>query len=638
MDPVSLLSIITASTSIALHCGKAVRGLNALLEKYRYAELSIKSMSIDLDTIQCAWRRIRNILEDWAVDEDNLRADADKELLMQLARSLDGGMLVISALATDLRSFLVDSSQPTRLGFRKKTQFVWDVHTLRDHQDRIRDQVQSMNLLLSVIQLDGSALRRQRLVDERQTLQRSDESAYALVLSNASSHQDNRSLLSLGDEEPLVYRELSIDPELFSAQVYKRSSHSPFRRNVLPSIKPTLQGSAKPNPSLAVEERVSLNQEEKHPTSLTKQRNSGGALSTDSSTSSSTQVDPIQHLSGWVTTEWMVGENLRGNRCIPGPTLSPEFIHEQPMGHMKTTSLCRFKLHFAVANKKFDFKRLFGDCNNIAFEWLQHCVMTACLLGDQELLKLVIDRDIHLCSLRCEGYSYAFEYPIELAYRNDRFPIVKLLLERGSQVLNHCRDLAGELVHTAIWTSDKVLLSVLLKQDSVDIRFRYAGGGQAIHVACLRGSLECLGLLIEAGADLDATDHLGFSAFQYLALNVPPETAILGWIPISSMERTAVLQAILKHSPNFVRPTDESAWPEAYIRATQSITGYLATQKGLRHLQDCGPGCCSSEIVIDRLENHLPEAMKRPEVIASLESIRHRTRLRNAANPIGIAV
>lgn len=471
-------------------------------------------------------------------------------------------------------------------------------------------------------------------------MQRSDESAYALVLSSASSHQVNQSLLSLSNEEPLVYRELNVDTELFSAQVYKRSSQSPFMSNFLPSMKPILQGSAEFNTSLAVDERVSLNQalEEKHPTSLTKQRNSSGTLSTNSSTSCSTQADPKQHLPGWVSTEWMVGEDLRGNLCIPGPTLSTEFIDQQPMGHMKTKSLCHFNLHIAVASKRFDFERCFGDCYNIALEWLQHCAMTACLLGDQELLKLVIDRDIHLCSFRYEGYCYAFEYPIELAYRNDHFPIVKSLLERSSQLLDYCRDLAEELVHTAIWTSDKDLLSVLLKQDSVDIRSRNAGGGQAAHVACLRGSLECLGLLIKAGADLDATNHLGFSAFQYLALNLPTETAILGWIPLSSMERTAVLQAILRHSPNFVRPTDESAWPEAYIRATQSITGYLATQNGLRHLQDCGPGCCSSEIVIDRFEHHLPEVVKRPEVKASLESIRHRTRLRNAAKPIGIAV
>lgn len=85
MDPVSLVSMISGSTSIALHCGKAVRGLSELSEKYKHAELSIKSMSIGLDTIQCAWRRIRNILEDWAVDEDESRPAAHTELLMQLA-------------------------------------------------------------------------------------------------------------------------------------------------------------------------------------------------------------------------------------------------------------------------------------------------------------------------------------------------------------------------------------------------------------------------------------------------------------------------------------------------------------------------------------------------------------------------
>lgn len=61
--------------------------------------------------------------------------------------------MVISALVADLRPFVVDTSQPIRLGFRKKTQFVWDDRTFKDHQDRIRDQVSSMNLLISVLQL-----------------------------------------------------------------------------------------------------------------------------------------------------------------------------------------------------------------------------------------------------------------------------------------------------------------------------------------------------------------------------------------------------------------------------------------------------------------------------------------------------
>lgn len=138
---------------------------------------------------------------------------------------------------------------------------------------------------------DGLAVRRQRLLEGQRTLQRSDESAYALVLSSASSHQDRRSLLSLGNGEPLVYRELSVDQELFSANVYKRSGRSPFMRNVLQSIKPT--GLAGFNSSLGVKESSisSPPSNETHSTSVTKQRKSDGILSVVSSRSPSAEID-----------------------------------------------------------------------------------------------------------------------------------------------------------------------------------------------------------------------------------------------------------------------------------------------------------------------------------------------------------
>lgn len=301
---------------------------------------------------------------------------------------------------------------------------------------------------------------------------------------------------------------------------------------------------------------------------------------------------------------------------------------------MKTKTLCQFKLHFAVVNKEVDFKRLFAECSNFSSEWLRHCAMTACLLGDEDLLKLTIDRDINLCSLRFEGYCYAFDYPVELAYRNGHSHIVKLLLRSNSQVMNPRNGLAEELVRTAIWSRDEDLLSLLLMQDSVDVHSQYAGGGQAVHIACLRGSLECLGLLIEAGATLEATDQLDFSAFQCLALNLPPETAILGWIPVSGTECAAILHAILRQSPNFVTPAEGHAWSAAYTRSIQSIAGYLVGGEAFKCLQSCGSGCRSSQSVIDRFEQHLTEAVRRPDVMASLESIRQRTRPRDAATPL----
>lgn len=112
-------------------------------------------MSTSFDSVQCAWRRIRHILEDWARSDMNDNAlDADQELLAQLHRSLEGGSLVISALNNDLQPYL---SQPpfqhVNLGFKRRTRFVWNENAFRDHQDRIRDQVNSMTLLLSVLQL-----------------------------------------------------------------------------------------------------------------------------------------------------------------------------------------------------------------------------------------------------------------------------------------------------------------------------------------------------------------------------------------------------------------------------------------------------------------------------------------------------
>lgn len=112
-------------------------------------------MSTSLDSVQCAWRQIRQILEDWAHrDMTDNTLDADPELLAQLHRSLEGGMLVISALNNDLQPYLSNSpSQHVNLGFKRRTRFVWNKNAFRDHQDRIRDQVNSMTLLLSVLQL-----------------------------------------------------------------------------------------------------------------------------------------------------------------------------------------------------------------------------------------------------------------------------------------------------------------------------------------------------------------------------------------------------------------------------------------------------------------------------------------------------
>ncbi|KAL8650110.1 MAG: hypothetical protein Q9210_004021 [Variospora velana] len=264
------------------------------------------------------------------------------------------------------------------------------------------------------------------------------------------------------------------------------------------------------------------------------------------------------------------------------------------------------QLHFAVANNKFNFKGSFNSCKDgtLTQEWLQHCVMTACLLNDAELLVSTLNREPYLGYARCEGHCYSHDYPFELANQNGHSQIVKLLL----------RDSIEDLVHDAIRTDDQDMLAVLLAQGS------------------------CLGVLIEAGADLEAVDDMDLDAYRYLALNIPPEAAILGWVPISTDDRECILPAILSQSPNFFPTPDEGLGGRPpYNRAIKTVMNYLGDQHGLRYLRDSGPAFCLDRDALSRFEQYLSGRLRTPEVLASLETIRQRMRGGREALPVGMA-
>ncbi|KAL8962110.1 MAG: hypothetical protein Q9193_001444 [Seirophora villosa] len=408
-------------------------------------------MSTSLDSVQCAWRQIRQILEDWAQSDMNDNAlDADQELLAQLHRSLEGGSLVISALNNDLQPYLSKPPSPhVNLGFKRRTRFVWNENAFRDHQDRIRDQVNSMTLLLSVLQL-------RHLVEGHDILQRSDDSAYALALTSVQSCRDSRSLHSLDDETPLVYQKLSIDKDLFSADVYKKNILASFLRSLFPSKKPTLPG--------------------------------------------------------------------------PGESI--------------------------------------------------------------------------------------------LSFSTDKTPTPASTAADLPPVRANCQPSDKDLVWRAIWTNDYDKLTLVLKDTPINVDARYDSGGQAVHLACLRGSLQCLGVLIEAGADLEAVDDMGLSALRYLAINIPPEAAFLAWVPLSMGEREGALRAMLSQSSNFFPTPDEGlAGRRPYDRAIQIITKYLVDQLGLRYLPDSRPSFSLDSYALTCFEQYLPERLRTPQVMVSLEII-----------------
>ena len=145
MDPIALLAVIQGSVGLVDKCLKAVKGLHDVAVKYRHAQLAMLSMIQELDIILLAWEQISERIQDCG-DDDVI----DSEVLRRIKRSLDCGVLVMSALEQDL-AYYSNAALSFNSGQRLKS--IWNNHALQGHLDRIRGQAQSMSLLLTVVKL-----------------------------------------------------------------------------------------------------------------------------------------------------------------------------------------------------------------------------------------------------------------------------------------------------------------------------------------------------------------------------------------------------------------------------------------------------------------------------------------------------
>ena len=144
MDPISLVSLIQGSLSLAMQCGSAAKSLNHIAGLYKMARISIVSMVQNLETIQLAWRRIGQWSEDYFPCGD----PENDDFMLRLEGFLDAGKLVMDALEEELLAYDTD-----QMNFVQRSKMIWNEGVLQSHQSRIRDQAVSMTLLLQAIQL-----------------------------------------------------------------------------------------------------------------------------------------------------------------------------------------------------------------------------------------------------------------------------------------------------------------------------------------------------------------------------------------------------------------------------------------------------------------------------------------------------
>ncbi|KAL1627509.1 hypothetical protein SLS54_002434 [Diplodia seriata] len=83
MDPVSILSIASATVNIGVRCGSVIHSLYNIIERFRAAELSILSLIEECSTVQLAWEQIH----DW-VETELAGQPANRTVLERIQRSL----------------------------------------------------------------------------------------------------------------------------------------------------------------------------------------------------------------------------------------------------------------------------------------------------------------------------------------------------------------------------------------------------------------------------------------------------------------------------------------------------------------------------------------------------------------------
>lgn len=142
MDPVTVVGIVEGSIRLAVKCGSVAKSLNCLAGQYKFAKLTISTMVQNLDIMKFAWDRI----EVWS--KDFMPMDDDDALTRRLERFLETGSFVLDALEEDLESYDV-----SRMSFAQRSRLVWNENIFQAHQNRVRDQTQSMGLLLQALQL-----------------------------------------------------------------------------------------------------------------------------------------------------------------------------------------------------------------------------------------------------------------------------------------------------------------------------------------------------------------------------------------------------------------------------------------------------------------------------------------------------
>ncbi|EHK21289.1 uncharacterized protein TRIVIDRAFT_230926 [Trichoderma virens Gv29-8] len=141
----------------------------------------------------------------------------------------------------------------------------------------------------------------------------------------------------------------------------------------------------------------------------------------------------------------------------------------------------------------------------------QTAINTAVIMRKTDVVKLLVERGANIHHRDNTGES-----PILNATRNiPNAEIIRILLDGDANLRDEDPDSKYTPLHYAM-NQEKDIAKILLEfRNNIDLEKRDINGRTALLVAAWGGRFEHIKLLVEAGADINAQDHLGWTTLSY---------------------------------------------------------------------------------------------------------------------------
>lgn len=155
MDPVSAFGLFSGAIQVLQAITSTVGGLRQLTGKLREADFTIQSLIQELVCIRTAltslkeWLHIHRSGSSRGSSRDGPKFS---ELHQDLAVAMDGCRVVMEVLSCEVFELVQSVDESGGVNFRTRMRIVWNDDTMRGHQEKLRAQVQALQLLLQVCQ------------------------------------------------------------------------------------------------------------------------------------------------------------------------------------------------------------------------------------------------------------------------------------------------------------------------------------------------------------------------------------------------------------------------------------------------------------------------------------------------------